>query len=318
MNNNVEQFNNNVNISLLWDVLLDEFINVKDSISITDNTRLSIIENIRVIFNTNINMFVSKINPNLSIIELNKQFLRQVSLAINELIPNLRSHTNTNIKKIVIAEDDVQIPYKIEDIHEVRKTEFQRTVEKKKLEFDALLNPPPPKNIQLADNINNSFPSIDLLMAEKMKEREQYSSVSNSSVEHIIPDKKVTWTDDTTFFNKLKKMNTSSNSSLLPSNAIYPNNDKDYTKYIEQPSISLNQIQPLNPIINTIQTPSETIMSSIPVLSNSELLKQFKIINEKIDNLYQLFHSISKTNNIHYDNTNNDYTTNEMENNKES
>jgi hypothetical protein len=84
----LSQFTNKPNLKLLWDVLLDE-LNINKT-----NTKL--IGNIRTVFESNINPFSSRANPKLQIMELNKQFLSQVVLAVNRLFPTLKQEQNIN------------------------------------------------------------------------------------------------------------------------------------------------------------------------------------------------------------------------------
>ena len=79
---NLSKFNNNQNINLLWDVLLDE-------ICINTNNK-SLVSNIKTVFESNIKLFTY--NPNANIMNINKQFLSQVVLAVNRLFPNLKSN----------------------------------------------------------------------------------------------------------------------------------------------------------------------------------------------------------------------------------
>ena len=62
---------NKQNAELLWDVILDEF-------KIDNNSSSNIRDNVKTIFDTNFNIFVSKANPNLNIMVLNKQFYHKL------------------------------------------------------------------------------------------------------------------------------------------------------------------------------------------------------------------------------------------------
>ena len=121
---NLSQFNNKKNMSLLWDVLLDELcVNINNK---------SLVNNIRTVFESNINPFTVRTNPKTSIMELNKQFLSQVVLSVNRLFPNFnesRQEQNQIIKRIKITNEEVYEPYKIEDIHASRQTDFEKEVE---------------------------------------------------------------------------------------------------------------------------------------------------------------------------------------------
>ena len=109
----MNNFTNNANLELLWDVLLDE-LNI-------NTTNKLLVNNIKIVFDTNIKHFTLKTNPTLHIMELNKQFLSQVVMAVNKLFPK-----EQNIKRITISNEEIKEPYKIEDIHSSRQSEFDK------------------------------------------------------------------------------------------------------------------------------------------------------------------------------------------------
>ncbi len=153
-------FLNKQNIELLWDVLLDE-LNVNKS-----NTVL--IQNIKLVFDKNIGLFSSKLNPKISIMVANKHFLSQMVIAINKLFPKEQP------KLIKISDEEVLEPYKIEDIQTARKQEFESQYELRKNDFDSFMNTPKPKEINLSYNISEEkITSMDSLVADKMAERER-------------------------------------------------------------------------------------------------------------------------------------------------
>lgn len=153
-------FLNKQNIELLWDVLLDE-LNVNKS-----NTVL--IQNIKLVFDKNIGLFSSKLNPKISIMVANKHFLSQMVIAINKLFPKEQP------KLIKISDEEVLEPYKIEDIQTARKQEFESQYELRKNDFDSFMNTPKPKEINLSYNISEEkITAMDSLVADKMAERER-------------------------------------------------------------------------------------------------------------------------------------------------
>ena len=164
---NLSQFNNKKNMSLLWDVLLDELcLNINNK---------SLVNNIRTVFESNINPFTVRTNPKTSIMELNKQFLSQVVLSVNRLFPNFsesRQEQNQIIKRIKITNEEVYEPYKIEDIHASRQTDFEKEVEKKRSELDTYMTPQKPKNLDFSDNYSDGkITEMDSLIAEKLAQR---------------------------------------------------------------------------------------------------------------------------------------------------
>ena len=141
--NNLSQFSTKQNISLLWDVLLDE-------LCINTNNK-PLVTNIRTVFESNIKLFTARCNPKTHIMELNKQFLSQVVFAVNRLFPNLnKQNQEQNIKKINITNEESSEPYKIEDIQLSRQTEFEKGVERKRMELENYMTPQKPKELDFS------------------------------------------------------------------------------------------------------------------------------------------------------------------------
>jgi len=155
----MSSFTNKQNTSLLWDVLLDEL-----NINKNDSQKVS---NIRKVFDKSVQIFSKKINTNVSLIDNNKYFLKQMIVAINKLFPQ------ENIKRININEEIIEQPYRIEDIHSARQFNFENQYDQKKHEFESYMNVEKPKEINLSDNINEGkITAMDALLAEKMNERD--------------------------------------------------------------------------------------------------------------------------------------------------
>jgi len=305
-------FLNKQNIELLWDVLLDE-LNVNKS-----NTVL--IQNIKLVFDKNIGLFSSKLNPKISIMVANKHFLSQMVIAINKLFPKEQP------KLIKISDEEVLEPYKIEDIQTARKQEFESQYELRKNDFDSFMNTPKPKEINLSYNISEEkITSMDSLVADKMAERERDILISpdpnaqkwlqpfetsvkpqqqqdnilktNSSqrLKHIQIDntnnislnisekpKKVTWNDENE--TNLSVTNIFSKLKTLDKNED-KNEDKDKItiQYEEQKSVNLLDIG-----INTfapVAQPSTNTNTNInnPIISNSQIIKQINELTNKIN-----------------------------------
>jgi len=189
----VNQFKNKENLKILWDVLLDELnINISNK---------SIITNIRTVFESNINPFTTRVNPKSNIMELNKQFLSQVVLAVNRLFPNFTSFNEVNqkqeqnIKRITISNEEVSEPYKIEDIHSSRQSEFEKELEIKRMEMENYMTPQKPKELDFSDkNSDGRIKAMDSLVADKMAQRnieiEQFQNNNYNTT--IDPDKWLT------------------------------------------------------------------------------------------------------------------------------
>jgi len=166
-----EQFTNKENLNLLWNVLLDEFH--------INNSNKNLINNIKFVFESNINPFILRANQKSNIMELNKHFLSQLVVAVNRLFPNFNSFDRLdkgqeqNIKRITISDEDIlNEPYKIEDIQASRQSEFDKNVEEKRIDMEKYMIPRKPKELDFSDkNIDNKITSMDTLIAEKMAER---------------------------------------------------------------------------------------------------------------------------------------------------
>ena len=173
-----EQFTNKENLNLLWNVLLDEF-NI-------NNSNKKLINNIKIVFESNINPFILKANPRSNIMELNKLFLSQVVLAVNKLLisANINANTNANtnnvFKRITISDEEIlNEPYKIEDIQASRQNDFDKSLEQKRMDMENYMTPQKPKELNFSDNKSDSkITSMDSLIAEKMAER-------NLEIEHL-------------------------------------------------------------------------------------------------------------------------------------
>jgi hypothetical protein len=166
---NLQQFTNKQNINILWDVLLDE-LNINKS-------NKNLVNNIKTVFESNINPFSSRVNPKSNIMELNKQFLSQVVIAVNRLFPNLKPETN--IKRITISEEELSEPYKIEDIQANRQNEFEKEVERKRIELENYMTPQKPRELDFSDRISDDrIIEMETLIANKMNQR-------NLEIEHF-------------------------------------------------------------------------------------------------------------------------------------
>ena len=343
----LKQFMNKQNILLLWDVLLDE-INID-----TNNTQL--ITNIKTVFESNIKPFSSSANNKSPIIDLNKQFLSQVVLAVNRLFPQLKNTT-----KINISNENIEQPYKIEDIHSARQNNFDKQVEQKRIELENYMTKPKPVSYDFSDKLENEpkITSMDSLIAIKMSERnleleqiQTNNNFSNSNIPEswlnakktsVKNDKNMLETNTNTNTNnnhrlkyidftnnnitllnndvidlnkQVKKVSWSNeNDSLIDENSsisilqkfkktnteIENNNTLEKKQYIEQKSISLQQLEFKPEIINTpINTP--IISQNTPIIPNHEFIKQLNEINNKIENLNNMVNKlfdVLSTNNI--------------------
>jgi hypothetical protein len=242
----LSQFTNKQNLKLLWDVLLDE-LNINKT-----NTKL--IGNIRTVFESNINPFSSRANPKLQIIELNKQFLSQVVLAVNRLFPTLKQ--DQNIKRITISDEEVSEPYRIEDIHASRQSEFEKDVERKRMEMENYMTPQKPRELDFSDKTSDGkIKAMDSLVADKMAQRnmeiEQFQNSSyNSSIDPekwLTPKETSVKNEKTVIEPKVAMLEP----KVIEQKPIIKNNQNSKLKYISIDSdnnitLSIDEIEPKN------------------------------------------------------------------------
>jgi hypothetical protein len=275
--NNIIQFKTTHNLSLLWDVFLDELQ--------LSHTNKELMSNIRSVFESNIGPFTGRANQNASIMELNKQFLKQIVLAVNRLFPHLKQ-----MKRITITDEELSSPYKIEDIHASRQSDFEREVEKKQMEMDSYLTLKKPQQVNFSDNhYDEKINSMELLISEKIAQRnseifppfqeseqwlqpketfvkaEKIFNNDNNKLKHINIEKKVTWIDEeNNIFQKLKK---------LP----------EEKQYVEQQSIPLPEIKQ-----ETISRPNILALQNSPIIPKNELVTHITELNKKVDVIYEM------------------------------
>jgi hypothetical protein len=165
-NPNISKFVNKQNLKLLWDVLLDEF-NI-------DINNKQLVSNIRTVFDSNIQPFTKNTsansNGNVQLVNLNKQFLSQVVIAVNRLFPNLKQEQE--FKRIQISSEEIIEPYKVEDIHSERQNKFEKQVQQKRVEFEKSINLNKPAEVDFSEKIeDDKIKEMDALIAETVARR---------------------------------------------------------------------------------------------------------------------------------------------------
>jgi hypothetical protein len=308
---NKSQFVNKNNLELLWEVLLDELK--------INKTNTNLISNVKIIFESNINLFLSRCNPKSNILDLNKQFLSQVLLAVNQLIPQ------QNINRINITDEEVLDPYKIEDIQAARQTDFEREFERKKMELENYMTPSKPQELDFTDKNFTPLEGMDSLLANKMAERNLDFDFSNNTSTNISPEqwltpkktsinsekmeeshyimnknqKKVSFND--TSFNETSNISLKINESksldifqkLKKTNL---ENDLNFTveqtKYEQQQSMILPKQEEV--LKNEKSQFNQNILQNVPIIPNSEMIKQLNEMNNKIDKLFEMITKLTK------------------------
>jgi hypothetical protein len=160
---NIKNFLNSKNVSMLWEVLLDE-LNINPNSS-------TLVQNIKTVFDGNISLFTTKANPNMGLMNLNKLFLNQVLIAVNQLFPNLKQ--DQQMKLINISDELIGEPYKVEDIHNARQTDFEKQVTDKRAEFENSINQKKPQPVDFSDKVEPELKIMEMeaLIAETMAKR---------------------------------------------------------------------------------------------------------------------------------------------------
>jgi hypothetical protein len=146
-----------------------------DELKIDTNNK-AIVSNIRTVFESNIQPFTknttANMGGNVQLVSLNKQFLSQVVIAVNRLFPNLKQEQE--FKRIQISSEEAQImdPYKIEDIREARQDNFEKQLQKKRVEFENSINLQKPKELDFSEKVDDGkIKEMDALIAETMARR---------------------------------------------------------------------------------------------------------------------------------------------------
>jgi hypothetical protein len=181
---NISIFLNKQNIKLLWDVLLDELR--------LDTNNTTLVSNIRTVFESNINPFISKASQTSLLVDLNKLFLSQVVIAVYRLFPKIKQELD--LKRINISSEELNEPYKVEDIHTARQTNFEKQVNQKRLEFENSISFKKPQELDFTEKVDDDkIKEMDSLIAETMARRnfevEQYKPNLISNSEIIDPEK---------------------------------------------------------------------------------------------------------------------------------
>ncbi len=274
-NTNVSKFVNKQNLKLLWDVLLDELQ--------IDPTNKAILTNIRTVFESNIQPFTKNINvnSNIQLVNLNKQFLSQVVIAVNRLFPNLKQ--DKDFKRIQISNEEVTSPYKIEDIHEARQDDFENQLKIKRSEFENSINLQKPKEMDFTEKIDDGkIKEMDALIAETIARRnfdiEQINKVTNLNVEDpenwLNPQKITKNTNTNTNENKkeIKENQDLNFYSKLKLKQIEPNTKKNVTWDDESllnnnnMSLIIKEMLPINTQPNINEDKMDILINKVDVL----------------------------------------------------
>ena len=268
------------NIQMLWSVLITE-LNVNSNNSST-------MTNIETIFNTNINMFRNKTNLNAPLMVLNKQFLQQVITAIHKLFPNIQQETQ--FKKINIGEN-VSEPYKVEDIHAYRQTDFDKQLKLRQTEFDNTVNFMKPPEIDFTEKIKEEKIShMDTLIAETMARRNLEIDTTFASIPNPNPNIiSIKNNEEPT-----KKISADNVKDLLQSNfkkTKYVNLDETGTNIIDLNNSPPNKKVSWNSELTNDTAPLDLfskLKMTVPITNadyNNDIINEIKSLHQKYDEI---------------------------------
>ena len=263
LSQNIKNFLNNKNVSMLWEVLLDELhINPNSS---------SVVQNIKTVFDGNVSLFTTRANPNAGLMNLNKLFLNQVLIAVNQLFPNLKQEQQ--IKLINISDEIIGEPYKVEDIHNARQTDFEKQVADKRNEFESSINLKKPQPVDFSDKVEPEMKIMEMeaLIADTMAKRKfdiEQIQGTNSNPNVDVLKKTVSFNDNITLhvddYESINLTETSKAEKELATETanIQHNifNKLKKTTLVQDKTTTDSKISELNNKIDTIVTMMEKIL----------------------------------------------------------
>ena len=278
------QFLDNQNMNILYEILLQE---------LKINEKSIWIPQIKQIFSNNINFFLANVNLNNSLLELNKLFLKQTIIAINQLIPNLK-----NDKKINIFPDEINFPHKIEDIRNVRKDLFDEEFNFKKKEFDNIMKTEKPNTINFSDEYRNEkIMNMTKLISDKMNERNnEIPQISNvSEINNILENIDLKPENPTPIMTMEIKENPKKKVKFIlkDDDEIIP--EIKTITYEEQKSIELPKNEQNELIQNIKNIKNNSIGTNfLPMNEFIKKINEIDVLNKKMDNLTHLIEELVK------------------------
>lgn len=300
-NPNISKFLNKQNLKLLWDVLLDELK--------IDTSNKAIVSNIRTVFESNIQPFTKNTTANMvgnmQLVSLNKQFLSQVVIAVNRLFPNLKQEQE--FKRIQISSEEAQImdPYKIEDIREARQDNFEKQLQKKRVEFENSINLQKPKELDFSEKVDDGkIQEMDALIAETMARRK----FDIDQIQHnLIPEDPENW------LQPQKIVKQGDNQIIKSSNLVTKQSEQTLTSELgiykklklKQPESNVNSNPKKSVTWNDeIKSNISLVIQEIPLaLENKEIPKdKVDILINQVNILIGLLSKISKQGDISNEN----------------
>lgn len=297
--NNLQQFTIKKNINMLWEVLLDE-ININQE-------NKTMMTNIRAVFESNVTPFLARANVNSGLMNLNKLFLSQVLTAVNRLFPNLQQEKQ--MKLINISNETINEPYKVEDIHNARQTDFEKQVNQRRSDFEDLVTIKKPQEVDFSDKAENSkIKEMEALIAETIAKRnfdiEQIHTNANTNANtnnSINSDDWLRSNDTSVRVEKQQPVNNDNQrkhkyvnvetSLINPSKKVSFNEDNNMTIVIEElPS----NIPTTNNILTTTNIFNKLKKVDTNINTNTNTIQsQIADLNQKVNTLFTMMEQMS-------------------------
>ena len=277
MGENIQQFMNNQNMGLLWEVLLDE-------LNITSNDK-NMTSNVRTVFDSNVSPFTNSMkHNNVNLVNMNKQFLSQVFTAINHLFPNGlqgQQQGQQQVKKIQISETEIEGPYNVEDIKQARQTDFEIQFNQKRNEFEDSITLKKPPTIDFSyKETDEKITEMDNLIKETMKQRNfDMNTIQNT---YTLDNKTSEWLN----VDESSKINTNDKSNIELKSVTWDDNTINLD-ISEQDNISNNNI------FNKLKKTERSMSMPIQIPETHETsVNELQKLHIKIDSLYEMVKEI--------------------------
>lgn len=266
MSENIMQFKDGENMNILWEVLLDEFqITNKDT---------NMVSNMRTVFESNINPFTNsmKYNNSINLVNMNKQFLSQVFMAINNLFPNFQQ-----IKQIQISDEEINEPYNVVDIKNARQNEFEKQLNQKRNEFEDSIALKKPKDVDFSVKYKDEkITEMDNLIKETMLERNfEINTIHNG---YAVNSKTTEW------------LNVEDSPTIKNATDIKKNETTVKTVNWDETDITTSNQTPKQNIFSKLKKTENNIITPSPNISS--YAEEFRQLTTKIDAIYEMLQKL--------------------------
>lgn len=255
---NYHKFFGNENISIIWSAITDGL-----NLQKTDSNYSTIVN----IFNGNIQMFKRTADFSNSIVLLNKQFIKQVLVAVKAL--------NVNVKKLQINREEVVMPVKFLDIQNNRRNEIESQYLQQKHERESIISQKPPE-IDFSDNfVNAKITEEEINSLLKLRNEVDITTKSkkvsfNDIVEDILSDEEIV-KNGQEYENNVNPVGFEiGTTDFTISSGISQQNEIKYGEQLEAPSTNTTKL-------------------TGGFISNHDTVEWLKMLNDKLDLIIKHF-----------------------------